>query len=326
MLGWNTNHLNNHQVATAMLKDGWTCDVQRMSGTDRFLATVVHPLLSGGVPWPIEDPSMNAEDVDRHLDTAHPTYLTIGEAMSGAQRYVDILSEMIGYPDPHKMSARGDRPMLLPTPFPSKGAHAADREVEGAHLSHRGIEAISTTKNRSDPPTGTATRMEDTERLDKHIQILDLQTRVLELEAALEAGHIDVQFAILNRTGINQRWHRRPADADTVIFFDLDYIHDHNEQWGYSVTDDHIRAVMSQIDHFWVFRWYSGDEFGLLCAAPDATGFADRVERLLEEQGMTATFGIAPIIDGDLEKSMGKAASLVQDAKSKGLRGQVFEA
>src|SRR5688572_15067069 len=239
MLGWNTNHLNNFQVATAMLKDGWTADVQRMSRSDRFVATVVHPFgneLSGGVPWPIEDPSLNAEDIDRHPNTAHPTYLTIGEAMSGAQRYVDILSKMAGYPDPHKMSARGDRPILFSIYAP--GA-AADRNIGTEHLMDLDVEVISPTKANNYPPTISSSNMDDAERLDKDIQILDLQTRVLELEAALEAGHIDVQFAILNRTGINQRWHRRPTDADTVIFFDLDYIHNHNERWGYSVTDDH---------------------------------------------------------------------------------------
>src|SRR5215210_1739013 len=100
MLGWNTGDQNNYQVATAMLKDGWTCDVQRMPRTDKFSATVVHPYgdeLSGGVSWPIEDPLLRADGADgadKHLDTAHPTYLSIGEAMSGAKRYVDILSEM----------------------------------------------------------------------------------------------------------------------------------------------------------------------------------------------------------------------------------------
>jgi GGDEF domain-containing protein len=167
--------------------------------------------------------------------------------------------------------------------------------------------------------------MNDTERIDKDMQIFNLQTRVAELEATLEAHHIDAQFAILNRIGINQRWHRRPVDADTVIFFDIDGMHAHNEQWGYTGTDDRVRAVMSEIDHVWIFRWFSGDEFGLLCAGPDADGFAARVKRLLHKQGMTATFGIAPIIDGDLEKSMDSAASLVQGDKVNGIRGAMPE-
>ena len=169
--------------------------------------------------------------------------------------------------------------------------------------------------------------MGDTQLIEptKEAQNSALQVRVTELEAALEAAHTDAQYAILTRNGIDHRWHQRPATTDTVIFFDIDGLHHHNEEWGYAGTDTHIRAVMSQIDHVWLFRWFSGDEFGLLCAAADAQGYAERVKRLLKSEGMTATFGIAAIIDNDLETSMAGAASLVQAAKVNGMRGAVYE-
>jgi hypothetical protein len=96
------------QVATGKLKDGWTYDIKSIPKSTRFGATVVHPYgdaPSGGVPWPIEDPGYVA-------DPAHPTYATIEEAISAARGYVDKLSELRGYPDPEKMSARGLRPTL----------------------------------------------------------------------------------------------------------------------------------------------------------------------------------------------------------------------
>jgi len=160
-----------------------------------------------------------------------------------------------------------------------------------------------------------------TENTYEQVLISTLQVRISELEAALEAAHQDPEFMIFNRTGIDARWHHRPHDVDTVIFFDIDNIHSHNEEWGYADTDAHIRAVMSRINHVWLFRWFSGDEFGLLCSALDAPGFAARVERLLQAEGMTATFGIAPIIDNNLRASMSRAAALVQAAKSKNMRG-----
>src|SRR6476646_5800403 len=146
--------------------------------------------------------------------------------------------------------------------------------------------------------------IDNAEGVDMDAQILALQIRIAELEAALQAAHTDTEFAILTRSGIEHRWHQRPVNADTVIFFDIDGIHHHNQQLGYEGTDAHIRMVMSRIGHFWLFRWFSGDEFGLLCAASDALGFAARVKRLLEEVGMTATFGIAPITNNDLRSSI----------------------
>lgn len=160
----------------------------------------------------------------------------------------------------------------------------------------------------------------------KDVLISTLQVRISELETALQHAHTDPEFSVLTRPGIDHRWHQRPAEVDTVIFFDIDNIHDHNEHLGYANTDAHIRSVMSQVNHVWLFRWFSGDEFGLLCAAADAPGFASRVERLLKAEGMSATFGIAPIIDNDLKASMSMAASLVQEAKAKGMRGTINEA
>jgi GGDEF domain-containing protein len=174
------------------------------------------------------------------------------------------------------------------------------------------------------PAAGKNVDMDD-EQIDKDAQILALQARIMELEAALEVAHIDAAYAILTRAGIDHRWHRRPSAADTVIVFDIDSIRAHNEQWGYEGTDDRVRGVMAEIGSFWVFRWYSGDEFGLLCAASDSLGFAARVNRLLHEQGMTATFGIAPIVNNDLDASMSRAASLVQGAKATGMRSAILE-
>jgi hypothetical protein len=99
---------NDARVASGKLKDGWTYDISSDPRSDRFCATVLHPYgdaASGGVPWPIEDPTSEA-------DPAHPTYLTIEEAIVAARKYVDMLSELRGYPDPDKMSARGLRPTL----------------------------------------------------------------------------------------------------------------------------------------------------------------------------------------------------------------------
>ena len=82
------------------------------------------------------------------------------------------------------------------------------------------------------------------------------------------------QFAILTRAGIDARWHQRPGHVDTVVVFDLDQVHGHNAHWGYAETDSRIATVMAQVGDNWIFRWFSGDEFGLRCPASDALGFA----------------------------------------------------
>ena len=108
MPGLNKNDPNDYRVAIGKLKDGWAYDISSTPKTDRFCATVSHPYadgISGGATWPIEDPTQIA-------DSAHPTYPTIEGADIAARRYVDLLSELRGYPDPEKMSARRFRPTI----------------------------------------------------------------------------------------------------------------------------------------------------------------------------------------------------------------------
>lgn len=90
------------------LKDGWIYSIEPLPGSSRLRVTVVRPYgdaSTGGVPWPIEDPGSQ-------LDSAHPTYATVEEAVRAAEAYVDLLAEVHGYPDTDKMSARGFRPAL----------------------------------------------------------------------------------------------------------------------------------------------------------------------------------------------------------------------
>lgn len=102
-----TNSRSDLRVAEGKLKDGWTYFVERIPKIGKFRAIVVHAYedASGGASWPIEDPSLD-------IDPMYPTYRTIEDAVAGAEGYVDRLSEVGGYPDPDKMSARGFRPAL----------------------------------------------------------------------------------------------------------------------------------------------------------------------------------------------------------------------
>jgi hypothetical protein len=108
MPGTNAVSPDDSRIASGTIRDGWSYDIERIPKTDRFRATVVRPYgdaQSGGTPWPIEDPLTDT-------DPAHPTYATVEDALSAVERYVDLLADLPGYPDPALMSARGFRPCI----------------------------------------------------------------------------------------------------------------------------------------------------------------------------------------------------------------------
>lgn len=147
-----------------------------------------------------------------------------------------------------------------------------------------------------------------------------LETKVNQLEVEVHQAHMCPTFGIPTRRGIERRYHTR-GPANTCIMFDLDHMHDLNEQLGYVEVDQRIRRALNCAGGT-IGRWYSGDEFVAWCEVKDAQEYAERIKACLEDEGIGATFGIAPMCETLLD-SVKVAASKVQLAKIEGHRGSI---
>ncbi|MGB3613089.1 MAG: diguanylate cyclase [Elainellaceae cyanobacterium] len=134
----------------------------------------------------------------------------------------------------------------------------------------------------------------------------------------------DGVYGCLTRSGLEAN----PPKAGSILFFDVDGMHDANERWGYEAVDSRIRAAIAQFRQSRgssiVARWYSGDEVLAVVPQKDAVGAAERMLQVFREQELGVTIGVCDISVGDWREAVRVASGLVQDAKRRGNRGQIY--
>jgi GGDEF domain-containing protein len=142
-------------------------------------------------------------------------------------------------------------------------------------------------------------------------------------QSQINAMKIDPTYGILTRVALEAS----PATEGAIIFWDVDKMHDLNQDWGYEGVDKRIREACAHIRHTrgctLIARWYSGDEFIYACPANEVRQAALNIVGLFKAQGIGVTCGVAEIVGGDWREAVRTASRWVQSAKAKGNRGGV---
>jgi GGDEF domain-containing protein len=97
-------------------------------------------------------------------------------------------------------------------------------------------------------------------------RILGFQTEIDELRARVNELSWDTVFGMWTRTAFLQFCRVMPRGERTVVFIDLDGIHNLNHTHGYTEVDRRVREAFAiPLRHSDVVaRWYSGDEIVIL--------------------------------------------------------------
>lgn len=128
-------------------------------------------------------------------------------------------------------------------------------------------------------------------------------------------------------------WPRIQAEAQHIIFFDIDDMHGINEKHGYDGANELIKdSLAMRASDVMAGQWFSGDEF-IIAVTDDLSRlhpsnpmeFAARLLEIFVENGISATFAVAPVISTDLYTNVAPAHHKVQEAKSNGRRGTINE-
>lgn len=134
-------------------------------------------------------------------------------------------------------------------------------------------------------------------------------------------------FGCLTRQGIDTYWQKQRRHSNlSIIFLDIDYMHELNESYGYAEVDARLRRAFSIVRKDELLgRWYSGDELILLTPSSEAYNAALRLKDALHIEGIQATFGITKAEGEFLSDVVKSASALVQQAKSQNNRGIIIQ-
>lgn len=155
-----------------------------------------------------------------------------------------------------------------------------------------------------------------------------------ELQTLVNALAWNDGYGCYTRAGFEKMvWPQISGKAQYIIFFDIDNMHELNEQHGYDGVNELINQslAMRETDYM-AGQWFSGDEF-IVVITDDLTRlhpsnpieFACRLAEIFKENGVPATFAVAPVISTDLYTNVAPAHHKVQEAKTNGRRGTINE-
>lgn len=133
-------------------------------------------------------------------------------------------------------------------------------------------------------------------------------------------------FGCLTRQGIDTYWQKQRRRKNlSIVFLDIDHMHELNQSLGYAKVDQRLRRAFSTVRKDELLgRWYSGDELILLVPSSEAYQAALRLKSALNLEGIQATFGITKAEGEFLSDVVKSASALVQDAKFQGNRGTII--
>lgn len=164
--------------------------------------------------------------------------------------------------------------------------------------------------------------------------IRSLQEENLFLQKQNQSLAWNDEYGCYTRRGFEKLlWPQISTAATYIVFFDIDDMHGLNDKHGYDGMNELIKESLSMRESdFMAGQWFSGDEFVVCITDKDPhrresnpIEFAARLQEIFMENGVPATFAVAPVISEDLYTNVSPAHHLVQEAKRNGRRGSINE-
>ena len=139
-------------------------------------------------------------------------------------------------------------------------------------------------------------------------------------------------YGCFTREGFRKMvWPSIADKAKWIIFFDIDGMGELNEQHTHAGVNAMIKKSLAvRASDYMTGQRYSGDEFIVVVTDDPERGETDplqltmRLKEALRENGLSATFAIAPVISDDLMENVEPAVQLVEDAKRNNERGIIM--
>jgi len=126
----------------------------------------------------------------------------------------------------------------------------------------------------------------------------DYERRIKALETRVSELSVSPWFGCLTRNALDVAIRAIDTADLWVCFFDIDRLKQANERWGKLTTSNKIAAsikprssdLLAEYHLPIVGQWFSGDEFVAILPEADVLGYAQRVQKALHSEELSATF------------------------------------
>jgi hypothetical protein len=140
------------------------------------------------------------------------------------------------------------------------------------------------------------------------------------------------EYGCYTRPGFRKMiWPSIAPQAKWIIYFDIDGMGELNAIHTHAGVNAMIKNSLSiRGSDYLAGQRYSGDEFFVCVTDDPERGNTDpiqlavRLKQSLRENGLSATFAIAPVISDDLMENLEPAVLFVEQAKERNERGMII--
>ena len=153
-----------------------------------------------------------------------------------------------------------------------------------------------------------------------------------QLEDMVQALAWNDEYGCYTRPGFEKLiWPEISSKAQWIAYFDIDDMGKLNAAYTHAGVNAIIKKCLTmRASDFMTGQRYSGDEF-IICITDDAPGrresnpieLCSRLLEAMRENGISATFAIAPVISDHLVENVEPAVKLVEIAKHENRRGSI---
>ena len=153
-----------------------------------------------------------------------------------------------------------------------------------------------------------------------------------QLEELVESLAWNDEYGCYTRQGFEKlKWPEILQSAKWIVYFDIDDMRKLNDAHGHAGVNALIKKSLAvRESDFMAGQRYSGDEFIVVITDADPERresnpieLALRLAVALRENGISATFGIAPVQSDNLTLNVEPAVKLVEAAKQENRRNSI---
>lgn len=153
-----------------------------------------------------------------------------------------------------------------------------------------------------------------------------------QLLQEIETLSHDPIWGCYTRAALELRWNEFSKNAVSVVYADIDHMHDLNSKYSHAEVDKRIKGVIEHVRHTTgkrsgdtvASRWLNGDEVVFILHSGDAQLFCERIRASFQDVGISVTMAHTPKVTDSPFSTINPLDEQVNQYKNCDMRGEII--